>query len=86
MRLKLSLELLSEGINSIGKRRLINTPEELIDVSTLVIPFSTIFKKLDPLDIYTGNEIIAFEKKDPEFRLILIYEFEDAIKEFTKKK
>ncbi|MFX1316307.1 MAG: hypothetical protein ACFE9T_10620 [Promethearchaeota archaeon] len=80
----MSLELLNEEINNIGKKKEINTPEEFIDISTLVIPFSTIFEKLTPSDIYTGNEIIPFEKRDPEFRLILIYEFENALEEFKK--
>lgn len=84
MRLKLSLELISKGTKNIEKRKQVNTPEEFIDISTLVIPFSTIFEKLTPLDIYIGNEIIPFEKKDPEFKLILIYEFENALEEFKK--
>ena len=81
----MSLELISKEINNIVKRKQINTPEEFIDISTLAIPFSKIFEKLTPSDIYTGNEIIPFEKKDPEFKLILIYEFENALVEFKKK-
>ena len=81
----MSLELISKGINNLKKGKHINTPEEFIDISTLVIPFSTIFEKLSPSDIYSGNEIIPFEKKDPEFKLILIYEFGNALKEFKKK-
>ena len=84
MRLKLSSELIGKGINNIEKRKQVNTPEEFIDISTLVIPFSTIFEKFTPSDIYTGNEIIPFEKKDPEFKLILIYEFENDLKEFKE--
>lgn len=81
----MSLDLISKGINGIEKRKQIKSPEEFIDVSTLTIPFSSIFEKFSPSDIYIGNETIPFEKKDPEFKLILIYEFEDAIEEFTKK-
>jgi hypothetical protein len=80
----MSLDLISNGISSIEKRKQVNTPEEFIDISTLVIPFSTIIEKIFPPDIYTGNEIIPFEKKDPEFKLMLIYEFENALEEFKK--
>ena len=84
MRLKLSLELISEDINRIEKRKQINIHEGYIDISTLVIPFSTIFDKSLLPDIYTGDEIIPFEKKETEFKLILIYEFENALKEFKE--
>ncbi|MFX0043885.1 MAG: hypothetical protein ACFE8L_13315 [Candidatus Hodarchaeota archaeon] len=81
----MSLELINKGINNIEKNKHVNTPNEFIDISTLATPFSSIFEKSSPSDIYTGNEIIPFEKKDPEFKLILIYEFADAIEGFTKK-
>jgi len=84
VRLKLSLELINKGINNIEKRKQVNAPQEFIDISTLATPFSSIFEKFSPSDIYTGNEIIPFKKKDPEFKLILIYEFGNALKEFKE--
>ncbi|KKN01365.1 hypothetical protein LCGC14_1128420 [marine sediment metagenome] len=45
------------------------------NISISVIPFSFMFKKIVPPDIYTGEEIIAFRDKDSEFKQILKYEF-----------
>lgn len=79
MRLKLSLDLISKGTNNLEKRKQINTPEEFFDITTLVIPFSSIFEKTLPSDIYNGNEVIPFEKRHPKFKLILISEFENVL-------
>lgn len=53
----------------------ISIHEDFSNISNLIIPFSIIFKKECPSDIYTGEEIIPFRKKDSEFRQILIHEF-----------
>lgn len=51
----------------------------------LIIPFSTFSKKDEPLEIYSGKEVLSFEEKDPLFKSILRKEFSDAIKDFYKK-
>jgi hypothetical protein len=48
----------------------------------LAVPFEVFFKKKTPPDIYTGNELIPFEKRDPLFKSILRKEFSNALKEF----
>ena len=49
--------------------------EKILDISNLIIPFSTIFKKISPPDIYCGEERIPFEEKDSKFKQILLSEF-----------
>ena len=49
--------------------------EDLSNISDLTIPFSIIFKKKHPSDIYTGEETIPFQKRDSKFKQILIHEF-----------
>ena len=46
-----------------------------IDYSEIVIPFSQIFKGYRPIDVYSGKEKIPFNKRDPEYRMILRQEF-----------
>ncbi len=52
--------------------------------SGFTVPFSGLVKHLHPGDIYTGEESIPFEKRDPLFKSILRKEFSNAIKEFSK--
>lgn len=49
--------------------------EEFLNVSNLIIPFSIIFKKDIPPDIYSGKETIPFKEKVSEFQQILMSEF-----------
>ena len=49
--------------------------EDLSNISNLIIPFSILFKKEAPSDIYSGEETIPFEERNPEFKQILISEF-----------
>ena len=65
--------------------KLINKPSEEInlneksdihnDISTIIIPFSKVFKNKRQLDIYSGNEKIPFKERDPEYKIILRQEF-----------
>lgn len=50
------------------------------DISDLVIPFSKIFKKTNPLDIYSGTERVPFKEREPEFKMILRQEFSDFLR------
>ena len=45
------------------------------EISRVFTPFSEFFKITRSLDIYSGNENIAFDNKDTEFRRIMILEF-----------
>ncbi len=45
--------------------------------------FSNLCENASPLDIYSGNESIPFEKRDSLYKNILRKEFSDAIKEFN---
>ncbi|MFX1327686.1 MAG: hypothetical protein ACFE91_06010 [Promethearchaeota archaeon] len=49
--------------------------EKILDISNLIIPFSVLFMKESPPDIYCGEEEIPFEEKDSKFKQILISEF-----------
>ena len=50
----------------------------------LSVPFSSLIKKQRPKDIYSGEETIPFEKRDPLFKSILRKEFSNALQEFMK--
>ncbi|MEJ2294423.1 MAG: hypothetical protein P8Y23_06590 [Candidatus Lokiarchaeota archaeon] len=45
------------------------------EISLVFTPYSKFFKTTRPLDIYSGNENITFENKDPEFKRIMFLEF-----------
>ena len=45
------------------------------DISQLIIPFSVAFNINHAPDIYTGEEIIPFRKRDSQFKELLINEF-----------
>ena len=49
--------------------------ENVPDISKLIIPFSVVFKKFSPPDIYNGEELIPFEEKESEYKDIFIHEF-----------
>ena len=69
----MGLDVLNKKIHFSDNEK--RTSEELLNISNLIIPFSIIFKKNFPPDIYSGEEIIPFEERNPKFRQILIYEF-----------
>ena len=46
-----------------------------LDISRLIIPFSVAFNTNHTPDIYDGEELIPFEKKDSLFKKLLIDEF-----------
>jgi len=64
--------------NYFGYSNLSETRLELISSS-----FSNLYENLSPLDIYSGEESIPFEKRDSLYKNILRKEFSDAIKEFN---
>lgn len=69
----MGLEVLNKKIYEVIDE--ISVHEDFSNISNLTIPFSTIFKKDCPSDIYTGEETIPFQKRDSEFKQILIHEF-----------
>jgi len=64
--------------NYFGYNNLSETKLELISSS-----FSNLCENTSPLDIYSGEESIPFEKRDSLYKNILRKEFSDAIKEFN---
>jgi len=54
-----------------------NIFEDSFNISSLIIPFSVLFNENEspPPDIYTGEELIPFWKRDMEFKEILLHEF-----------
>ena len=57
-------------------RKIFERLEELeFDISEVIIPFDEIFPKSSPKDIYSGLELIPFDKRDKEFKNILKKEF-----------
>ncbi len=69
----MGLEVLNKKIFEVTND--INLQEDYFNISDLVIPFSTIFKNSNPLDVYTGEETIPFHKRDSNFKQILLNEF-----------
>ena len=51
------------------------------NISKAVIPFSKIIGSSKPIDVYSGNEIIPFKERDPEYKMILRQEFSNYIKD-----
>ncbi len=51
------------------------------NISKAIIPFSKIIGSSKPIDIYSGNEIIPFKERDPEYKMILRQEFSNYIKD-----
>jgi len=49
------------------------------DISSIIIPFSKVFKIKKKLDIYSGNEKIPFKERDPEYKLIFRQEFTNIL-------
>lgn len=48
---------------------------DLFELSHVFTPYSEFFKASDVKDIYSGDEAISFESKDPEFKRIMLLEF-----------
>ena len=44
-------------------------------LSELIISFNELIKRVNTIDVYTGEENIPFSKRDAEFREILLSEF-----------
>jgi len=64
---------MSIGLTKINNKKLYD--DIFHDITHLIIPFSEFFKDKGAHLIYTGQEQIAFEEKDPEFIKIMIKEF-----------
>ena len=47
----------------------------LFELSNAFTPYSEFFKINEVKDIYSGDEDIPFESKDPEFKRIILLEF-----------
>ncbi|MFW9878267.1 MAG: hypothetical protein ACFFG0_34735 [Candidatus Thorarchaeota archaeon] len=54
----------------------LDTPNDFLNISNLIIPFSTIFIKKSSSDIYSGMEKIPFKERDLKYQKILLYEFD----------
>ena len=68
------------GLEVINKKIQISENEldiskDFLEISNLIIPFSIIFRKKNPPDIYSGEEPITFKDRDSEFQYIMICEF-----------
>jgi len=70
---KLSLKILDKKMVDVDQE--FEVVEKFPDISRLVVPFSIAFKKLNPPDIYKGEELIPFVERDLEFKEIFIQEF-----------
>jgi len=76
-----------ESIKEMRKNLSENSVSILLESKNIfirVLPFSKLIESRDRLDIYTGEETIPFEKRDPLYKSILRKEFSNAIKEFSK--
>jgi len=80
----MSLEIIKEKSRNLSEnsdRIFIESKNTFI---RLFVPFSRLMKNRNPVDIYSGEESIPFENRDPLFKSILRKEFSNAIKEFSK--
>ena len=69
----LSLKIEHKKIVKIGQE--VDEADVFLDISRLIIPFSVAFNTNHTPDIYDGEELIPFEKKDSIFKKLLINEF-----------
>ena len=79
----MSVQTIKEA-SKIASKSLERTISFHVQGSRFIIPFLTVFPDSHPGDIYTGEESIPFEKRDPLYKSILRKEFSNAIKEFSK--
>jgi len=49
--------------------------DDSFNYSKVVIPFSDLIHRTELLDVYSGAENIPFEKRDTEYKKILLNEF-----------
>ena len=75
---------MSKGFNlslKVEYKKIVDVEQEVeetdvfLDISRLIIPFSVAFNTNHTPDIYNGEELIPFEKRDSVFRKLLINEF-----------
>ena len=71
--LKVSLKILNKKIEVLEQER--EVVENFPDISKFIIPFSVVFKKFSPPDIYNGEELIPFKEKESDYKEIFIHEF-----------
>ncbi|MFX1445114.1 MAG: hypothetical protein ACFFHV_17000 [Promethearchaeota archaeon] len=79
----MSLETIKEKSNNLSE----NSDGIIFESKNIfirVVPFSKLMQSRNRMDIYTGEERIPFEKRDPLYKSILRKEFSNAIKEFSK--
>jgi len=80
----MSLETIKEKIGTQSEKSDRIFVESKNNFIRLIVPFSRLMKNRNSVDIYTGEESIPFENRDPLFKSILRKEFSNAIKEFSK--
>jgi hypothetical protein len=80
----MSLQTLKEKNRNIPKKFDVNFIQSKNSFIKLIVPFSKFMKHLQSEDIYTGEESIPFENRDPLFKSILRKEFSNALKEFYR--
>ena len=81
VRSKLSLEVIKRELKPIHKYEF----QDFTHISSFIIPFSIFFRKKASLDIYSGNELIPFEERNPIFKEIFKNEFDCTLKEFNNQ-
>ena len=79
----MSLEIVKEKIGNLSEKSDKFSIDSDIIIMHSIMPFSRLIKNQRPLDIYSGEETIPFEQRDPLFKSILRKEFSNAIKEFS---
>ena len=66
---------ISNRYQEISKKSKNINPENQFDLSKAIIPFSKIIGISKAKDIYSGNEKIPFNERDPEYKTIFKQEF-----------
>ncbi|MFX1493424.1 MAG: hypothetical protein ACFFBZ_04015 [Promethearchaeota archaeon] len=53
-------------------------------LSKMIVPFTRFLETKCEPDIYNGNEIMSFSQRHSTYKALMLTEFEDAIKQFSK--
>jgi hypothetical protein len=67
----MSLEIIEKKSQILDEKLI----DDEFDYSELITSFSDFFRKVELLDIYTGEEHIPFEERAPEYKELLRIEF-----------
>ena len=72
----MSLEIIEKKNPGLKENIYIVPNDDFFNLSCAIIPFSDLFQRCPRLDVYAGMENIPFEEREPEYKEILLTEFQ----------